>query len=67
MQKGPLPGPLATAFGGRDEVELGSYDATFASGWGLIDAELDAGRGPAACGTPQADRRKTRSGCSAPW
>ena len=34
VRKGQLSGPLATAFGGRDEIELGSYDSTFARGWG---------------------------------
>jgi hypothetical protein len=60
VQKGPLPGPLATAFGGRDQVELGSYDATFASGWGLVDADLERWAATSGLWDAQADRRKTK-------
>ena len=59
MRKGQLSGPLATAFGGRDEVELGSYDATFASGWGQVDDQLQAWSLTSGMWDPLADRRKT--------
>ena len=59
VRKGQLSGPLATAFGGRDEVELGGYDATFASGWGQIDHQLQAWSLTSGLWDPLADRRKT--------
>jgi len=59
VKKGPLPGPLASAFGGRDEIELGSYDATFASGWAQIDSELDVWMITSGLWDAGADRRKT--------
>ena len=59
VRKGQLSGPLATAFGGRDEIELGSYDATFASGWGQIDDQLQAWSLTSGLWDPLADRRKT--------
>jgi Predicted membrane protein (DUF2207) len=59
VRKGQLSGPLATAFGGRDEVELGSYDATFARGWGQIDDQLQAWSLTSGLWDPLADRRKT--------
>ena len=59
VRKGQLSGPLATAFGGRDEVELGSYDSTFASGWGQIDDQLQAWSLTSGLWDPLADRRKT--------
>jgi hypothetical protein len=59
VRKGQLSGPLATAFGGRDEVELGSYDATFASGWQQIDHQLQAWSLTSGLWDPLADRRKT--------
>jgi len=59
VKKGPLPGPLATAFGGRDEVELGSYDATFAAGWSEIDAQLADWATTSGMWDAQADRRRT--------
>jgi hypothetical protein len=60
VKRGTLPGPLATAFGGREEVELGSYDATFASGWNLIDSQLDTWARGSGLWDSQADRRKTK-------
>jgi hypothetical protein len=39
-----MPAPLAAAFNGRREVELGQYDQAFASGWGAIDGQLEAWR-----------------------
>ena len=66
--------PLRTAFGGRDEIELGSYDSTFASGWAAIDAQLETWGLTSGLWDPKADQRKTkvraarRAGawCSAP-
>ena len=60
VKKGPLPGPLSTAFGGREEVELGSYDSTFASGWGLIEAQLETWARGSGLWDVEADRRKTK-------
>jgi hypothetical protein len=59
VRKGQLSGPLATSFGARDEVELGSYDATFARGWGQIDDQLRAWSLTSGLWDPLADRRKT--------
>ncbi|MET0903156.1 MAG: DUF2207 domain-containing protein [Acidimicrobiales bacterium] len=59
VRKGGMSGPLATAFGGRDEVELGSYDSTFARGWGQIDDQLKAWSLTSGLWDPLADRRKT--------
>ena len=59
VRKGPLSDPLSTAFGGRDEVELGSYDSKFARGWGQIDAQLRAWSMTSGMWDPLADRRKT--------
>ena len=52
--------PLRTAFGGRDEIELGSYDATFASGWAAIDAQLETWGLTSGLWDPKADQRKTK-------
>ncbi len=64
IKKGDLSadgqGPLRTAFGGRDEIELGSYDSTFASGWTAIDAELDTWGRASGYWDASADRRKTK-------
>jgi hypothetical protein len=60
VKTGTLPGPLATAFGGRDQVELGSYDATFASGWAQVDADLDQWAASSGLWDAGADRRKTK-------
>ena len=59
VRKGQLSGPLSTAFGGRDEIELGSYDPTFARGWGQIDSQLQACSLTSGLWDPLADRRKT--------
>lgn len=59
VKTGTLSGPLATAFGGRDEIELGSYDSTFATGWGQIDSQLDTWALTSGLWDAQADRRKT--------
>lgn len=52
-------GPLATAFSGRQEIELGSYDPRFAAGWALIDAQLETWGVTSGLWDPAADRRKT--------
>jgi hypothetical protein len=59
VRKGQLSGPLATAFGGRDEVELGSYDPAFARGWGQVADQLQAWSLTSGLWDPLADRRKT--------
>jgi hypothetical protein len=59
VRKGQLSGPLSTAFGGRDEVELGSYDSTFARGWAQVDSQLQAWSLGSGLWDPLADRRKT--------
>jgi hypothetical protein len=59
VRKGQLSGPMSTAFGGRDEVELGSYDATFARGWSAVDSQLHAWSLTSGLWDPLADRRKT--------
>ena len=62
VRKGPLSSasdaPLATAFGGRDEIELGSYDPKFAAGWAAVDSQLEAWSKTSGLWDPQADRRK---------
>ncbi len=64
VKKGDLStdghGPLRTMFGGRDEIELGSYDATFASGWAAIDGQLTAWERGSGLWDAGADRRKTK-------
>ena len=59
VRKGQLSDPLSTAFGGRDEVELGSYDATFARGWTKVGDQLQAWSLTSGMWDPLADRRKT--------
>jgi hypothetical protein len=59
VRKGDLTGPLVAAFGGRDEIELGSYDSQFASGWGQIDTQLQTWSATSGLWDPLADRRKT--------
>jgi hypothetical protein len=60
VQRGTLPGPLATAFGGRPQVELGAYDARFASGWALVDADLERWAIGSGLWDAHADRHRTR-------
>jgi hypothetical protein len=50
---------LDTAFGGRSEITLGSYDSVFASGWSKIDALLDGWSRQSGLWDPAGDRRKT--------
>jgi hypothetical protein len=58
VRKAALAGPLATAFGGREAVELGTYDPTFASGWGQVDTELRQWSTTSGLWDPLADARK---------
>ncbi|MEO6318054.1 MAG: hypothetical protein ABIP36_04650, partial [Acidimicrobiales bacterium] len=53
-------GPLVTAFGGRDEIELGKYDPKFATGWGAIDGQLDAWAAASGLWDLNADRAKIK-------
>jgi hypothetical protein len=47
LVRGPQPphpavaGTLDALFSGRNEIELGSYDAEFAAGWSQLDSTLD--------------------------
>jgi uncharacterized membrane protein YgcG len=51
---------LATAFAGRDAIELGTYDSSFATAWGLVDEQLQSWATTSGVWDPNADRRKTR-------
>ena len=52
--------PLVTAFGGRQEIELGSYDPSFTAGWALIDRELLTWSATSGLWDPHGDRHKLR-------
>ncbi len=56
-----LRGPLVTMFGGRDKIELGDYDPSFAAGWTSVEAELQSWGRVSGLWDPEADRRKTRT------
>jgi hypothetical protein len=58
VRKGELSGPLSTAFGGREEIELGKYDSKFATGWGQVGDQLKAWSLTSGLWDPLADRRK---------
>jgi hypothetical protein len=49
---------LDKAFAGRQEIELGSYDPSFASGWSAVDAQLGAWQRQSGLWDPAGDRRK---------
>ena len=49
---------LETAFVGRPEIELGSYDPSFARGWSALDAQLAAWQRQSGLWDPDGDRRK---------
>lgn len=51
-------GILDQSFGGREEIELGSYDPTFASGWSALDGQLGAWQRQSGLWDPAGDRRK---------
>jgi hypothetical protein len=48
---------LHTIFSGREEVELGSYDASFATGWSALDGQLKAWQRQSGLWDPAGDRR----------
>ncbi len=52
-------GILDSAFGGRESVTLGSYDKTFAEGWGELGTHLDTWSDASEMWDPQGDRRRT--------
>ena len=52
---------LRKIFNQRQSVSLGSYDKSFASGWGQLDAMLDDWRDASGYWDPDADRRRTRA------
>ena len=60
------PGDAATqhvldkAFGGRDTITLGKYDATFASGWTELGTTLEAWSKTSGLWDPAGDKRKFR-------
>jgi hypothetical protein len=35
-----MPAPIGMIFNGREELQLGSYDSSFAAGWGAIGGQL---------------------------
>ena len=49
---------LDTAFAGRDEVDLGSYDAGFAQAWRHLEGQLQAWRETSGMWDPGGGRRK---------
>jgi Predicted membrane protein (DUF2207) len=49
---------LDTAFAGRDEVELGSYDAAFARAWQQLEGQLTAWRDTSGMWDPASGTRK---------
>ncbi|HYZ99455.1 MAG TPA: DUF2207 domain-containing protein [Acidimicrobiales bacterium] len=49
---------LDTAFAGRDEVELGSYDAAFARAWRQLEGQLTAWRDTSGMWDPASGTRK---------
>src|ERR1044071_5715801 len=51
---------LDRAFGGRDAITLGKYDATFASGWGELGSMLEGWSKTSGLWDDAADRRKLR-------
>jgi Predicted membrane protein (DUF2207) len=50
---------LDTAFAGRDEVELGSYDSDFARAWRHLQGQLQAWRDTSGMWDPNGGARKT--------
>jgi hypothetical protein len=49
---------LDTAFGGRDEITLGSYDSTFAAGWSQVGASLEVWAHSDELWDPRGDRHR---------
>ena len=56
---------LDTAFAGRTELELGSYDKSFAAGWGQVGGQLEAWSKSSDLWDRAGDRRRVRCACSA--
>jgi hypothetical protein len=55
----PESAPLLDGiFGGRGEIELGSYDSVFARGWSQVGASLDEWAASSGLWDPAGDRRK---------
>lgn len=50
---------LDQMFGGRSQIELGSYDPTFATGWGQVGGALETWRASSGLWDPGGDRRRT--------
>ena len=50
---------LDSAFAGRDTIELGTYDAKFATAWGQIDTQIERWAATSGVWDPTADGRKT--------
>ncbi|MEO7428688.1 MAG: DUF2207 domain-containing protein, partial [Acidimicrobiales bacterium] len=50
---------LDVAFAGRPEIELGTYDASFAAGWSQVGTTLDAWQRGSGLWDPAGDRRRT--------
>ncbi|MFN0029480.1 MAG: DUF2207 family protein [Acidimicrobiales bacterium] len=57
---GPTTVVLDTAFAGRDRLQLGGYDASFARAWQALHHELEGWRKTSALWDPAADRRRVR-------
>ncbi|WP_436796293.1 DUF2207 domain-containing protein [Actinospongicola halichondriae] len=51
---------LLTMFDSRPAVQLGTYDTSFASGWSMVAAELDAWRTSSGLWSPEGERRAKR-------
>ena len=49
---------LRTMFDGRETIELGAYDRSFASGWKMVGAELEAWRSSCGLWSEAAERRR---------
>lgn len=54
-----MSGPLDTAFAGRAEIELGSYDPRFAAGWTQVGTALESWERDSGLWDDAADRRRT--------
>lgn len=54
-----MSGPLDTAFDGRTEIELGTYDPRFAAGWTQVGDALESWERESGLWDDAADRRRT--------
>ena len=63
VRRGDAPpamrGPLDTAFDGRTEIELGTYDPRFAAGWTQVGNALEGWERESGLWDDTADRRRT--------